>query len=120
MARLLLEMTNAGTCVLASGRSFGAGWTHAGLHLESESAENAVLLEVRNDAQIVQAMIREVECEDFSGRVRQANTVFTLTLVGTDVNWGLVRAVWQGIEALWPTVAYDEASGFDVGVDMIG
>lgn len=40
-----------------------------------------------------------------------------LTLSGSSTDWPLVNRVWAVLAALWPAIAWDEMSGFEVNKD---
>ncbi|MFB9300149.1 hypothetical protein [Kibdelosporangium philippinense] len=113
LAKLFRQMAKGGTRVQVFGRGFAEGTMNAGLHLESDPPAKAIVVEISNDPEIA----TEVLAEDPTGRVKYANTIVRLS--GTGINWVLVRAIWLAIEALWPTVAYDEVDGFDITVNMV-
>jgi hypothetical protein len=121
LSGLLSHIEADGLALCVANRDTGEGWVSGDLHACLEPPEiSTVRIEVHGDPALVGAMVTEVEADDYSGRVKSADTVLILTLHGADVNWPIVRKVWNAIETQWPTAVHDDGSGFGLSIEELG
>ena len=79
----------------------------------------STLLELSCDPKILRPKIEDYAAEAPDGRLEQMNAYAKMTLIGDGADWPTVRAIWEAVDSLWPSIPYDEESGFDVSLQDI-
>ncbi|MET7396081.1 hypothetical protein ABZS66_21560 [Dactylosporangium sp. NPDC005572] len=96
------------------GDAYEDGWSGYIFDSEGGNPTDGLMLEVFRDSGVMQRRFDLLRGEASDARFFEMNTVAVVTLSGVEVDWPLVGAIWQIFNALWPSIVYDEVSGFDI------
>lgn len=95
------------------------GWAGYVSDERSGLPDNSLLLEVWQDSGVLRHRTNLLREEAEDQRFFQMNSLAVITLVGAGTDWPLVRTLWDVFSTLWPSIAYDEGSGFDVDMSEL-
>jgi hypothetical protein len=111
-----VSMTRLGA---GSGGVYEDGWAGYVFDADSGNPQDGLLLEVFRDSGVMQRRFDQLRSEAPEGIFFEMNTVAVVTLTEGRFDWPLVGSIWQVFNALWPSVVYDEVSGFDINMSDI-
>jgi hypothetical protein len=95
----------------------GAGWVSCEV-MSARSGGEAILLELRTDQTMIQAMVRDYGGAADAPQIAGTDLLITMTL-GEDPDWPLVRNLWISAAKLWHVVPHSDVTGFDIGLDSL-
>ncbi|GIG92742.1 hypothetical protein [Plantactinospora endophytica] len=86
----------------------------------SDERAEVLLLELHCSPELLRAKIQDLLLDEAPDtRVAESDAFVKITLIGAYVDWAAVRTIWQAVDSLWPSIPYDETSGFDFGLDSV-
>jgi hypothetical protein len=99
----------------------GDDWTESGIiAVDGVADPSAIRLEVRGPSKLTVDVVSQYAEEAEAGRLDSVDSVATLTLSGEDIDWRIVKKLWQAFESQWSAIPYDETSGFETSIAALG
>lgn len=92
---------------------FGEDWAGYIADPASDLPRENLMLEIWQNHQMMQERFVLLGDEITDPRTLQMNSLAVISLSGT-VDWPLVGSIWRIFSSLWPSIAYDDVSGFDI------
>lgn len=98
-AGVLAALSQMELGVRVSDEKSGENWKSAYLGRDLYTSNlGTILLEAHTDPSLVQEMTDEVADESPTTRIFDTDAVLTLTLIGNDTDWVVVRSVWASLQ----------------------
>lgn len=94
--------------------AFTEEWAAYILDTAGSHPPEGLLVEIWNDSEMMRHRLDELRDEVADPRMFQMNAVAVITLSGSTVDWPVVGSIWRTFSSRWPSIAYDDVSGFDI------
>lgn len=120
VSRRIISSISSGAGAYLTGEKSGPSWWSSFIGSSLISAESgALVLEARTSPELVKELIDDAIAEGAPSRVASTDAFVSVTLVGDDVDWAMVRSIWGAVESTWPMIARDDGSGFGASINSL-